>query len=337
MQLSQAPVFQSARQLRRRLVQTGWITPSPQVLNIFTTNRCNFSCFYCSRNVEDDAPGIENRYEDKSEFHTPDLELLLTRYPSIREVAFVGIGEPFLIRDLIPMAKLSKERGKRTSVITNASLLHRYWGQLAFSFDAISISLHGLTAMDLKGIAKVKEEVFNQFVENVRYLAREERRLKPTLCVRASVVVLKHNLERAQKAAQFCSENLIPILDLQNYLPYGLDDVDNCVFDDEPQYVAFFEQLAQEFKGTVKINPPTLVKRDDKTLKWGCMTFFNTLRVDGLGQVSGCSRIMVPSVENGNFRSDPDVWENDYFADMRARFKTKKRIPACCRYCPEAQ
>jgi wyosine [tRNA(Phe)-imidazoG37] synthetase (radical SAM superfamily) len=326
-----------ARRARNTLVRSGWIAAQPTTLNVFTTDRCNFSCFYCSRNLDDDASGVENRYHDKSEFHLADLELLLERYPTINHVSFVGIGEPFLIKDLIPMARLAKSQQKYVSVISNGSLLHRHWGDVAPLFDSLSISLHGLTADELKQIAKVKQPVFNQLIENVRYLMEHERQLNPSMEVRASVVYLKQNVQRVAEAASFCQRHLIPQLDVQNYLPYGLDDSANCLFDDEAANLEELSRIAEQFQGKVKINLPILVKRRDEDLEWGCMSFFNTLRVDGLGHVSGCSRVMLPLEENGDFRLDRDVWQNDYFADFRERFHTGKNLPECCRYCPEAQ
>jgi wyosine [tRNA(Phe)-imidazoG37] synthetase (radical SAM superfamily) len=326
-----------ARKTRNTLVRSGWIAPQPTCLNVFTTDRCNFSCFYCSRNLDDDATGAENRYHDKSEFHIVDLELLLKKYPTISHVSFVGIGEPFLIKDLIPMARLAKSQNKYVSVISNGSLLHRHWGDVAPLFDSLSISLHGLTAEELKQIAKVKQPVFNQLIENVRYLMEHERKLKPSMEVRASVVFLKQNVQRIEEAATFCHRNLIPELDVQNYLPYGLDDSMNCVFDDDTEYIDALNRIAEEFQEKVKINAPVLIKRRDADLEWGCMSFFNTLRVDGLGHVSGCSRVMLPLEENGDFRLESNVWQNHYFADFRNRFHTRKNLPECCRYCPEAQ
>jgi wyosine [tRNA(Phe)-imidazoG37] synthetase (radical SAM superfamily) len=322
---------------KRYIIQAGLVTPKVTSLNVFATHYCNFSCFYCSRNIEDGVPGVENRYEDKSEFHIDELRLLLAKYPSIKRVSFVGVGEPFLIRDLIPMARLSKNLGKYVIVITNGSLLHHYWGKIGPLFDQISISLHGLSAIELKNIAKVNEQVFNRFVENVRYLVHEERRLNPSLNVRASVVVLKRHLQRAQNAAKFCEKHSIRELDLQNYLPVSLDDFNNCIFDNDLDHIAFIERLIKEFTGVVKINPPVLIKREDKALLWGCTTFFNTLRVDGLGNVSGCPRIMIPMEKNGNFRDEPNVWQNAYFREMRRRFRGRQDMPECCRYCPDAQ
>lgn len=321
----------------RELLYRGILSSDPRTLNIFTTDRCNFSCFYCSRNVLDESPDSEYRYDDKSEFHLEDLRLLLDRYPRIRKVSFVGIGEPFLIRDLIPMAELAKRRGKRTTVISNGSLLHWHWGKIGLLFDDISISLHGLTAPELFQIAKVKEKTFDKFVVNVRHLTRVEAAQYPNLKIHASVVFLKQNLERMREAADFCVQNSIPVLDLHNYLSLGPDARPNVVFDDEIEYIKFGEDLKKEYEGRLKINLPVWIKRDDSKMSWGCTTFFHYLRVDGLGQVSGCGRIMPPDAANGSFRSDPNVFHNPYFEETRESFRTGKNIPACCRYCPDAQ
>ncbi len=323
--------------LKREMLLRGLLPSDPRTLNIFTTDRCNFSCFYCSRNILDESPDSEYRYDDKSEFHIEDLRLLLDKYPTIRTVSFVGIGEPFLIRDLIPMAELAKSHGKRTTVISNGSRLHKHWGKIGELFDDISISLHGLTAPELLQIANVKENVFNQFIENIRYLTRVEAAQYPRLHIHASVVFLKQNLERLREAAEFCAQNNITELDMQNYLSLGPDARYNVVFDDEQEYMNFAVNLANEYEGRVKINLPVWIKRDDSALKWGCTTFFRYLRVDGLGQVSGCGRIMPPAAANGDFRNELDVFQNEYFKEMRESFRTGKNIPACCRYCPDAQ
>lgn len=315
----------------------GILSSDPRTLNIFTTDRCNFSCFYCSRNILDESPDAEHRYDDKSEFHLEDLRLLLDKYPSIKKVSFVGIGEPFLIRDLIPMAQLAKERGKRTTVISNGSLLHWHWGKIGLFFDDISISLHGLTSSELWQIAKVKEKTFHKFIENINHLTQVEAAQYPKLRIHASVVFLKQQLERMREAADFCVKNGIPVLDLHNYLSLGPDALPNVVFDDEFEYIKFGEDLKKEYESRVKINLPVWIRRDDSRLSWGCTTFFHYLRVDGLGQVSGCGRIMPPEAANGDFRNEPDVFKNSYFEEMRESFRTGKGIPACCRYCPDAQ
>jgi len=313
------------------------VSQDPRTLNIFTTDRCNFSCFYCSRNIPDKSNDAVYRYEDKSEFHIDDLRFLLKKYPKIKKVSFVGIGEPFLIRDLIPMAEFAKRSGKSTSVITNGSLLHRYWGQIGKNFDDISISLHGLNSDELFKIANVGEKTFNKFIENIHYLTQNETVENPNIHVHASVVVLKNNLVRVREAAQFCVENGIQELDLHNYLSLGPDALDNVIFDDEKEYIDYVMGLIAEYDGQVKINSPVWIKRDETKMKWGCVSFFHYLRVDGLGQVSGCGRIMPPANDNGNFRTEEDVFQNEYFESLRTAFRNGTGIPDCCRYCPDAQ
>ncbi len=323
--------------LLRQVFRIGRFSEQPTNLNVFTTNRCNFSCFYCSRNTKDFYPDTEYHYDDKSEFHTENLQMLLDRYPRIKSVTFVGIGEPFLIRDLIPMAQLAKERGKKTSVTSNGSLLHHHWDKIGECFDSISISLHGLNATEIMSIAKVNERTFNQFVDNLRQLIQVEVKKHPRLHVCASVVLLKQNLDRVRCAAAFCAEVGIRELDLQNYLALGPDAVENVICDDEQEYIDFAHGLVSEYAGRVKINQPVWIKRDEFKMSWNCVCFYRHLRVDGLGNVSGCGRILPPVAENGNFLEETDVFSNNYFKTMRKAFRTGRGIPGCCRYCPDAQ
>jgi len=325
------------KKIKSRLYQFGFIPARPEVLNIFTTNRCNFSCWYCSRNIRDGLPGADYRYDDKSEFHLDDLRLLLDRYPSIKSVSYVGIGEPFLCRDLIPMAMLSRDRAKSNLVVTNGSLMHNYWGKIGPYFDTVSISLHGTDSRELQNVAGVESKVFKQFVSNVHYLVNEETKLNTKLIIRATVVVIKNNLEQLKKAAAFCVDNRIPILDLQNFLPLGPESSHECIFDDEFDYINFLKGFINEYSDKLKINPPIIIKRNDRELNWACRSFFNYLRVDGLGQVSGCGKIMSPASGNGNFRIDGDVFNNSYFINMRKKFRARRDLPDCCRYCPDAQ
>lgn len=323
--------------IKGRLYQRGILPARPEKLKVFTTDRCNFSCFYCSRNLADNSRYTENLYKDDSEFTLKNLEYLIEKYPSIRRIEFIGVGEPFLVKDIIPMAKFSKEMKKRVSVITNASLLHHYWGQLAPYFDRISISLHGLSAGELDSVAKVKGKVFERFVANVQHLVQEEYELSPAMEILATVVVLKSDMERIRQAAEFCLTNKIPTLALQNFEPFGAEASHLCIFEDEIEIIQYFDELVDEFRGKLNIKLPVLIKRDEKDLNWGCHSFFNYLRVDGLGQVSGCGRQMVPLAKNGNFYEEGDVFQNNYFLTMRDKFRTRKGLPECCRYCPEAQ
>jgi len=316
------------------LIKLGFIEPFPKVLSVFVTNRCNFSCNYCSRNLDNE---VVNKYIEESEFRIDDLNLLLNRYPTIATVSFVGIGEPFLAKDLIPMAKLCKEYKKNTHVITNASQLHRNWGNIARNFDSLSISLHGLSSEELMNIAHVNKGVFDQLIKNIKYLMEKEILLNLNIKISASVVVLKDNLDRVQKAAEFCVNNSIPVLELHNYLPVDIKDSKRCIFEDDEIYIRYIKDLKKIYTGKLNITLPIFIKRNPGDLSLSCMTFFRTLRVDSLGNVSGCSRIFIPRAQNGNFKIEKDVWKNYYFESMRKAFICKKGVPDLCRFCPDAQ
>ena len=320
----------------KRMIQLFYHNTGPSVLNVFTTNRCNFSCSYCSRNISDNSQGKENRYKDISEFKFDDLKILLSRYPTINEVAFVGIGEPFMLPHIADLAEYAKKCGKKTTVITNGTLLHNFRDRLSDAFDVISISLHGFSADELSQISRVSKETFSILTENIKE-AVELSQKNRSFILKASVVLNKTLMKRAHTAAEFCCEHGIAELDLHNYLPYGLDDKEQCIFDDDDEWKALFKELTKEFENKLKINPPILIKRDKSKMKWNCISFFRVLRVDGLGQVSGCNCIMIPKKENGDWKEDNNVWNNIYFSEMRQRFKERKEIPECCRYCGQAQ
>ena len=278
-----------------------------------------------------------NPLDNKSEFGLTDLKNLLDKYHSIKTVSFVGVGEPFLNNELIPMAKYAKKNKKQVLTISNGTLLHNHWGDIASLFDEISISLHGLNAEELHRIAKASQKVYTQFLENVKYLTTEETKLNISLNIRASVVGLKSDLNRIISAAEFCRENHIQTLDIHNYLPVNMVDSKDCFFDDDLAHIEFFEKLKSDFAQQVIINAPVLIYKNQNKISYSCPEFFNTLRVDGVGQVTGCTKIMIPKKDNGNWRLDEDVWNNAYFLDMRRRFREKNGIPECCRYCPRAQ
>jgi len=319
------------------LFHSGLIKPKLKQLNIFVTNRCNFSCFYCNRNIDNSSPGIVYLYENGMDFKFEDFVYLLNTYPTIKRVSFVGIGEPFLNKDLLKMAKFAKSRRKFTSVITNGSLLHKFWGEIGQSFDSVSISLHGVTPDELHEIAGVAEPIFRQVVFNIHHLTIQEKKKFPNLSIRASVVMLKDNIHRVKQAAAFCLNNSIPVLDIQNYLPVNLNDYDTCIYDDEKEYLKFVEILQKDYAGKLIINSFVPIKRNKQQLSWKCSTFFHTLRVDGWGNVCGCCRIMIPKEENGNIHQNPDVWNNEYFIKMREKFRHPDTLPECCRYCPDSQ
>lgn len=309
----------------------------PRSLNIFTTNRCNFSCAYCNRNIKDDSPTFKNKYTGSCDFKYEYLKCLLDKYPSIKRVSFVGIGEPFLIHDIIEMAKLAKKYNKKTSAITNASLLHHYWGNIAESFDSISISIHGTNAIDLSNNSNVGSAIFDQLIYNINYLALVESKLNPSMIIRASVVILKSDMNRLENTANFCIKNNIKTLDLQNYLPYDIRDRNMCIFDNDTMYINYIDNLINKYRNLIKINRPILIKRDFKTMSNSCDSFFNMLRVDGFGHICGCARMLIPCAENGNFRVERDVWNNSYFKTGRKNLLANQHISECCRYCPDAQ
>lgn len=98
------------------------------------TSRCNLSCDFC--------------YGPEPAKDPADLReeiLAAIESSSAAAVTFCG-GEPLLVRDIGRYAKRLAEKGKRTVLNTNGSLLRKRLAQgLEFAFSAVGLSIDGST------------------------------------------------------------------------------------------------------------------------------------------------------------------------------------------------
>lgn len=83
----------------------------PTVLNLEPTTRCNFSCWYCiGRTMQQGDITLENFVK------------VLDNFPTLKILALVGEGEPFLHKGFFEMTKLAKQRGIEIYTTSNGSV-----------------------------------------------------------------------------------------------------------------------------------------------------------------------------------------------------------------------
>jgi len=83
----------------------------PTVLNLEPTTRCNFSCWYCiGRTMKQEDIKLENFVK------------VLSNFPTLKILALVGEGEPFLHKGFFEMTKLAKQRGIDVYTTSNGSV-----------------------------------------------------------------------------------------------------------------------------------------------------------------------------------------------------------------------
>ncbi|MBS7652278.1 GTP 3',8-cyclase MoaA [Candidatus Bathyarchaeota archaeon] len=118
------------------MIRDGWGRPVNN-LRISLTQRCNFSCFFCHREGEDDADG-EATLEEVERIAAIASKL------GIRRFKLTG-GEPLMRGDILELVERVSRIGEEVSMTTNGSLLADKASELKErGLRRVNISLHSL-------------------------------------------------------------------------------------------------------------------------------------------------------------------------------------------------
>lgn len=110
------------------------------------TDKCNAKCIMCPRDKHNRQHGImdQHQYENSID-EVVDL--------GATQVTLTGFGEPLLDRKLEAKIRYAKDKGLRTYVITNGSLLHARAQSMADSgLDELRISFYGMASKSYNAI-----------------------------------------------------------------------------------------------------------------------------------------------------------------------------------------
>ena len=103
------------------------------------TTACNLNCPMCARHSCGEPEGSMEMATYRR------LAVGLRDVPSLRTMAFWGLGEPLLHPDIVEMVTLAKDLGSRTELITNGLLLDREMaeGLVRAGLDTLVVSVDG--------------------------------------------------------------------------------------------------------------------------------------------------------------------------------------------------
>jgi radical SAM protein with 4Fe4S-binding SPASM domain len=106
-------------------------------LMIEVTNRCNLQCIHC--------PSL-NMKRKKGNIDPELVKRIIDENKNLSYIYFYDWGEPFLHPDLWDMVRYASERGIKTSVITNGTLLDEKIGKsiLESGLSTLSFSIDGV-------------------------------------------------------------------------------------------------------------------------------------------------------------------------------------------------
>lgn len=135
---------------------------------------CNFKCVYCKWSSNDNLVKKYNKLPVAIfKKFCNDFKGFASK---LKQLTFVGLGEPLLHEGLPQMIMSAKEISERVVLITNGSLLTKENVDklILAGIDCIRISLQGLSAEDYLKVSNVNID-YNAFLKNIKYLYKNKQ------------------------------------------------------------------------------------------------------------------------------------------------------------------
>lgn len=288
---------------------------APRSCTLYMTDRCNFRCAGCSRNIV----GVKR----STDMSVGVVEQLLSAYPGIRSFCIAGLGEPALCKNYGEVIDFLKARKKYVGIITNGSNID---GLLSLRYrpDSISISLYGHDDESYRKSTGLP--VFGQVIDNYRRLKSKFRN------VGFSCVLSKDTYARVDRIMELCDRLEPDFLHLINYLCY---DVTNSAERDKIIGVGdreVIDHIEEACKGRMYVKiAPTYI--DPCHPLRSCKSYYGTINLDGDGNIGGCQRHVPPGARFGNVFSDPDPYNSHEMRGLRDMKRNGLNPHDVCQYC----
>ncbi len=334
-------VFQKLNYLKYRLTpRKPVLAYDPIAISIVATCKCNLNCDMCpthSRAIPDSYPYKQTLTKDM------DIETfrkVADKFRNAMTLNIIGAGEPLLNKDLFRMAEYASEKRKMTvKTFTNGLVLKNKIDELTDSrFDGITVSINGHRAGEFARMTGMRERYFHTIYEGVKELVKRRNEKKSKLRVKLAFIIDKENYRHISRMMGLARNLGVDHTYFCNFLPspYRGFTVDERVLTTKDSDI--LEAVRKAYYALPramrkKVTLPLILDRAAKKKK--CGSHFSQIRIDGNGNVSSCSVMLLNMEGNGSF-TDTNVWNNAFFRKMRMKFlDTEARIDDPCGVCVE--
>jgi len=299
------------------------LTPKgPTDLNLYTTAKCNFRCWFCRRELI----GVE---------HIPDMtpEMLvriLKQFPDIKTSCLAGFGEPLMNPHIVELAQELNRYGVAPNLITNGSLLANKIDDLCKAkFGMISVSLNATTQEEHEQIHGVP--MWGTVIDGIKKLVRAG------FCqVGLSMVVTKQNYKTIPLFIRLGASLGVHIINLISLLPHGLPDDetfwDSVITKEDTEILQEIEKYKHSLGAHLVFQWPVPISRDASLCPHTCDSPWTSVGVDGRGYFSPCRRILPPAIEF-MMGAGKSIWTGDGFRDARGSVLGEGSIKDLCDKC----
>jgi len=311
----------------------------PITISAVATGRCNFSCNMCpthSKIIPDDYPFIQ---ETKKDMPIDLFKDVVNKFNKALYVHIIGSGEPLLNKDLFKMVNYAvKIKNMRVKTFSNGVAIRDNIGQIIESaLDGITISINGHNSNEFARLTGMDEKWFPIIYDGVKNLVKERNKIKSKVKVKLSFIIDQENYVYIPEMVKTAEDLNVDNFFLCNFLPNPYDGFraeERSIIVNNKLVVDFINKYISTLSDDIKkkITFPVLLNIKGKEKK--CRVHFSQIRVDGEGNVSSCSMMMLNMLNHGHFY-DNDVWNNEFFQDMRSRFlaANDEKLNAPCKVC----
>jgi MoaA/NifB/PqqE/SkfB family radical SAM enzyme len=307
----------------------------PVVLSIQTTNRCNLSCDMCQTHSTKIPPSIYH-YQGGKDIDLPTFKRFIDKYKKALSVSCIGTGEPLLNKDFFAMVNYAAfKRKMHVATVSNGMVIGEKIDRILESgLNSIEISLNGQNAEEFHRMTGQPERYYPVIYQNIQNLITKRNEGKSRMIISISFILDQQNYRNIFRMLEVAEKLKADEVSFHNFLPSpepGFTAVERCLYSDNQEVVDILKNIRETYHKT-RVNFPRLL---DKTRKVKyCEDYFTVLRVDGEGDVGGCSGQLLNLKGNGKFY-DRDVWNNTHFRERRRLFLDPNlpELPPC-QTCP---
>ena len=183
-----------------------------QKLYIESTNLCNLKCSMCFRhNWFDEPMGLMSD-------ETVEKVCEIIQKETFDTVFFGGMGEPLLHPKLCHMIQCAADAGKRTELITNATLLTPEMSEklLQAGLNMLWVSMDGFSKESYEAIRK--GSMYHLITDHLTAFHRL-RQVAPTAMLGITFVVMKENEYELTQINRFADDFHVDMLNISHVIP----------------------------------------------------------------------------------------------------------------------
>lgn len=314
-------------------------SPLPAHLQVEVVTACNLACVTCPRTVQVAQADLGGRRAWWRFLPSWRLRELLAPFERLASVALHGIGEPLLHQEIAGLVAIAAERGARTRLTTNGTLLDATCARrLADAgLDRLIVSVDGTTAETFERIRVGAR--FASVCENVRRTTDAWRRGARRPRVDVAMVVSRANVHEAPGIASLARRlgadgvivsPLIPASPEHRNAVCGADEWARAIAEIEAH--AAREGLPLYLRGRPDADSGTMARGTHRCRQpWvGAVVLMS-------GQVMPCCNIHTGTWSMGDAFAHgfPAVWRGARYRRFRDEIARPDRVPEACRWCPE--